>query len=259
MPRPIAPSTTLAPVLVLILVSTSLAGGRSLVAHVDSATEHVVKEGETLGGIRRSHGVPLDQLVALNDLADPNVLVAGQALELPSPAQVGAVAAEGAAVGQPAPASAAARPADTEYVVRPGDTLSGVARAFGTTFRALAEANRLADPDRLKVGQRLLVPAGGRSGQPTAPAARPASPPASLAERVVAAARAVAGPRARIGVAGHDLVGGQRVFIPAEQAFPGSRVNKLSKPNEAYAQKESGPPSLTDSGKRDPYWMKVGM
>ena len=51
--------------------------------------------------------------------------------------------------------------------MQPGDTLSGIAKSLGISMKALLEANELADPDRLKVGQKLAVPAGA-----TAPARR---------------------------------------------------------------------------------------
>jgi N-acetylmuramoyl-L-alanine amidase len=46
------------------------------------------------------------------------------------------------------------------YVVQPGDTLTAVARQHGTTVAALAGENDLADPDHIRVGQELQVPAG---------------------------------------------------------------------------------------------------
>lgn len=46
------------------------------------------------------------------------------------------------------------------YVVRPGDTLTAIARRFGTSVRALVQMNHLTDPDRITVGERLLVHAG---------------------------------------------------------------------------------------------------
>ncbi len=48
--------------------------------------------------------------------------------------------------------------AQATYVVRPGDTLYALARRFGVSVGALARANRLADPDRIRAGQRLVVP-----------------------------------------------------------------------------------------------------
>ncbi|MDH6148941.1 LysM peptidoglycan-binding domain-containing protein [Paraburkholderia sp. WSM4179] len=43
------------------------------------------------------------------------------------------------------------------YVVQPGDTLGGIARTYRTTTHVLAKMNRLQNPDRLAVGQRLVV------------------------------------------------------------------------------------------------------
>jgi LysM repeat protein len=45
-----------------------------------------------------------------------------------------------------------------EYVVRPGDTLSGIAAMQGVSLRALLEVNTLANPDVIEVGQVLQLP-----------------------------------------------------------------------------------------------------
>lgn len=44
------------------------------------------------------------------------------------------------------------------YVVQSGDTLSGIAQRFGCELQALAEANNLANPHALQVGQSLSIP-----------------------------------------------------------------------------------------------------
>lgn len=44
------------------------------------------------------------------------------------------------------------------YVVHPGDTLSAIALRHGTTVSALAEANQLADPNLIRIGQLLQIP-----------------------------------------------------------------------------------------------------
>lgn len=55
---------------------------------------------------------------------------------------------------------AAAARLERTYVVRRGDTLTGIARRLGTTVKALLEANPSlrSHPNRISVGQRLLLP-----------------------------------------------------------------------------------------------------
>jgi LysM repeat protein len=49
-------------------------------------------------------------------------------------------------------------PAETTYTVVSGDTLGVIAQRFNTTVAALAEANGIADPDSIEVGQVLVIP-----------------------------------------------------------------------------------------------------
>lgn len=50
-------------------------------------------------------------------------------------------------------------PPFTEYAVRPGDTMSDIARRFDVTLETLIAANPGVDPNLIYVGQVLLVPA----------------------------------------------------------------------------------------------------
>ena len=53
------------------------------------------------------------------------------------------------------------RPAEpVTYVVRQGDTLTGIAERFGVSLEVLMRANGLSDPDRILVGQSLTIPQG---------------------------------------------------------------------------------------------------
>lgn len=45
-----------------------------------------------------------------------------------------------------------------EHAVVAGDTASGIAARYGVTVEALVEANRLEAPDRLALGQVLVIP-----------------------------------------------------------------------------------------------------
>ena len=48
--------------------------------------------------------------------------------------------------------------ASSSYVVKRGDTLSDIARELDTTVAAIAEANGISNPNRIYVGQELVIP-----------------------------------------------------------------------------------------------------
>lgn len=60
----------------------------------------------------------------------------------------------GAVVYQTQPAKAAYK----VYVVQKHDTLSGIASRHNTTYKALAQYNRIADPNRIYAGQKIKIP-----------------------------------------------------------------------------------------------------
>ncbi|WP_025026949.1 5'-nucleotidase C-terminal domain-containing protein [Caldalkalibacillus mannanilyticus] len=49
--------------------------------------------------------------------------------------------------------------ADKEYIVKKGDTLAKIAKAHNTTYQKLAEYNNLKDPNKISIGQKILIPA----------------------------------------------------------------------------------------------------
>lgn len=63
-----------------------------------------------------------------------------------------------AAMGATAVAAVPASVIASTYVVHPGDTLGEIALRHGTTVSALAEANHLADPNLIRIGQLLQIP-----------------------------------------------------------------------------------------------------
>ncbi len=60
----------------------------------------------------------------------------------------------------PTPAPPPPAPAPSEYVVLKGDTYSKIATANGLTVKALEEANPNIPPTRLRIGEKLVLPAG---------------------------------------------------------------------------------------------------
>lgn len=58
----------------------------------------------------------------------------------------------------PAPTAAPTAAPQRTYTVQQGDTLAAIAQQFGTTVRALQDANGIEDPNRITVGQVLVIP-----------------------------------------------------------------------------------------------------
>lgn len=82
-------------------------------------------------------------------LAGVATVSAGEALAHPSPAEP-----------RSAGAHAAQAPARLPHVVQPGETLSGVAFRTGASMASLARANKISDVNRIRAGDRLVVPGG---------------------------------------------------------------------------------------------------
>ena len=71
-------------------------------------------------------------------------------------ASAGATQGSGSSASPIAPSPST--PATRTYKVKAGDTLIGIAAAFGTTHEALAALNGITDPSSLRIGQILKIP-----------------------------------------------------------------------------------------------------
>lgn len=110
-------------------------------AHVSSYT---VRRGENLAGVATRLGVSTEALAAANGISDPDRVQAGQRLVVPGQERVVAASRQGSGA--------------VEHRVRPGESLAGLARKYGTTVRAIASTNRIANPNRVRIGSRLVIP-----------------------------------------------------------------------------------------------------
>ena len=155
---------------------------------------HVVQRGETLTAIAARYGYTVETLVAANGLGSANRIQTGASLTLPG-------AADRAAGGS------AAAPA--VYVVRRGDTLSGIAARYGQSVHALVAANGLASPNRLSVGTRLAMPG---AGAPRVHVVQPGETLTGIAARYGQSVRAL--------VAANDLGSPDRLSIGARLSIP---------------------------------------
>lgn len=93
---------------------------------------HVVQSGENLYEIAQQYQVNLQQLIAVNELPDPNQLVIGLALLIPLKG--------------------------TTHIVQSGETMWSIAQANGIPLNQLMQANPMINPDILSPGVRLFVP-----------------------------------------------------------------------------------------------------
>lgn len=112
----------------------------------------VIAPGDTLSELAGRHDVSVAELVAWNEIADPDLIIAGADLRIAPPQEI-------------------SRP--EQYTVVAGDTVSAIARLFGVSIDDVATWNELVDPDLIVAGRslRLAPPAGSAPPpSPTSPA-----------------------------------------------------------------------------------------
>ncbi len=174
-----------------------------------AADEIVVRPGETLTSISRQHGVSIERLVELNEIANPSRIYAGQRLRL-----------DGAPPAAAPTAAAAVTP--RTHTVRSGEHLTGIARHYGVTIAQIVAANRIADASRIYAGQRLAIP--GVAAAPTAPTAAAAVTPRThtvrSGEHLTGIARHYGVTIAQI-VAANRIADASRIYAGQRLAIPG--------------------------------------
>lgn len=110
---------------------------------------YVVQPGDTLVLIARRYNLTLTDIVLANHLSNLNLIFPGQKLILPG-------VSTGVGVQSPTSPSIS----NPTHRVQPGETLFTVATTYGVALSALIQANHLANPDLIQVGQVLQIPVG---------------------------------------------------------------------------------------------------
>ena len=104
-----------------------------------SAASYTVKSGDTLSSIAKKHNTTYTQIMKTNNLKSTSIKV-GQKLE----------------IGTKKATSKKTTTTTKTHTVKKGDTLSGIAKKYGTTTKVLKSLNGLKNSN-IKVGQKLKV------------------------------------------------------------------------------------------------------
>ena len=185
-------------------------------------TTHTVQPGDTLIGIAARYRTTVGAIAARNDIRDRALIVAGTRLSVP---RTTAPTVEAAALHRGA--------GGTVHVVRPGETLGGIAARYGTPLASLLKANRLGAAPFIHPGQQIAV----RGGAATASAARRPRPRSSgTGHRATGCVPAT--PWARIAIRHRTSVGAMAkasgISTPADD--PPRPAPHVSRPRQGRAQ-----------------------
>jgi N-acetylmuramoyl-L-alanine amidase len=122
------------------------------------ARQYTVVAGDTITHIAARYGLSAGTLLAANNLRWTSIIYPGQTIVIPGrPVPASSVSPSTPVVGSPAPALV------SSYVIRAGDTVSGIAARFGVGVQAVLDANGLSRSSTIYVGRSLTIPAVGAS------------------------------------------------------------------------------------------------
>jgi murein DD-endopeptidase MepM/ murein hydrolase activator NlpD len=125
-----------------------LALGLLVVVGGAGAGSYTLRWGDTLGRVARKYGVPIDALVATNNITNPNKVREGTTLTIPDKAA--------AQVATATPIAAVAGP--KIHLVAKGDTLGAIAKRYKITVDELKKLNDIKDERRVRDGRTLTLP-----------------------------------------------------------------------------------------------------
>jgi LysM repeat protein len=133
-------------------------------APVPGVRYHEVAAGETLNAISRQYGVPVANLMAWNNMDNPNLLKRGQRLQVTPPSTTVPVSPQiPAVVPPPAPGTL------PTYVVQRGEKIADIAPRFGYTEAYFRQINSL--PSHIEVAEGTALVSSDCPCPRTVPAA----------------------------------------------------------------------------------------
>lgn len=96
--------------------------------------EYIVKSGDTLSAIAQKYNTTYQKIAHDNNIENPNLIYPNQRLKIYTN------------VSQ-----------ETIYIVKSGDTLSGIAQKYKTTYQKIANDNNIKNPNLIYPGQKLVI------------------------------------------------------------------------------------------------------
>jgi putative chitinase len=125
---------------------------------------YTIRSGDTLSGIAQRTGNTVNSLLSANpQIKNPNLIYAGQQLNIPDAKNAGNMAGISVSKANNSP-SESPLANQGSYVIRSGDTLSGIAQRTGNTVNGLLSANpQIKNPNLIYAGQSLNLPGGGNN------------------------------------------------------------------------------------------------
>lgn len=140
--------------------SPTLAPTQAAPQPTPTALVHIVQPGEFLRAIADRYGVTTAEIARANGIQVTDVLRIDQRLVIPQ---------------QGTPQTPAA---GQVHVVRSGENLHLIAQRYNVSLAALMAENGLSDPDVVRIGQELRIPAAAAPAPTAAPSPTPTATPA---------------------------------------------------------------------------------
>ncbi|OPY06286.1 MAG: Membrane-bound lytic murein transglycosylase D precursor [Syntrophaceae bacterium PtaB.Bin038] len=116
--------------------------------------KYKVRQGDTVASVSKKFGVSPKSLMAANGMKSESQLTAGKVLKVPVKTKEKKTAVASAKKGKSK--KAAPEPAVVTYTVKKGETLTQIAKRYGTTPAAIQKMNHL-QTTQLKSGQVLKI------------------------------------------------------------------------------------------------------
>ena len=132
---------------------------RQPVTDVVPASTYTVVSGDSLWTIARKHHLSVAELAAANNIKAGAVVRIGQKLIIPAKMPSTSASVVDTSAPKPsAPAPARSSGEAVRHVVKPGETLGGIARKYQVRVGDIATANNIADPAKIRPGMELTIP-----------------------------------------------------------------------------------------------------